>query len=233
MESTIIRQDVDPCAYVNSKQITCVTFLLGVFNIHFDAFQGCKCITTLHFSEDLNYIGVQAFALCESLSSLSFPESLQSIEASAFRKCPGIKSLHFNEGLVSIGEGAFWKNTGLETVVLPDSVVSVRHGAFLDCTSLARVIAPDKLIKSLLDNNVFDGCPVLDKGITPYSAVPPLHRTFWYPTMHSWCTAAGKECVLAMLFAEHKLRDQDKLWLPIELWLLILQCVPRHQLGRP
>ena len=64
--------------------------------------------------------------------------------------------------------------------------------------------------------------------------------------MHAWCTAAAKACVLAVLVAElrvdssagtrrsRRLHTQGPLpSLPHELWLLILEFVPRRELGAP
>ena len=53
---------------------------------------------------------------------------------------------------------------------------------------------------------VFQGCPVLAAGLTPHSAVPPLRRTLWHPTMHHvWCTPRQRACVVAVLVAELRL----------------------------
>jgi len=88
---------------------------------------------------------------------------------------------------------------------------------------------------------------VLAAGLTSHADVPPLRRTFWHPTMHrAWCTPGQRACVLAVLLAElrvdknaqtrrsRRLHTQEPLpSLPLELWSLILQHVPRHRLGRP
>ena len=82
--------------------------------------------------------------------------------------------------------------------------------------------------------NVFKGCPVLTSGLTPLSAVKLPRRRFWHPTMHAWCPAAGKACVLAVLVAELRgdcQEDPPLPSLPHELWLLILEFAPRRELG--
>jgi hypothetical protein len=84
---------------------------------------------------------------------------------------------------------------------------------------------------------VFVGCPVLaGAGLTPYSAVPPLRRTLWHPTMHSWCTPGQRDRVLAVLVSELRSDRQEEEEgvlpvLPHDLWLLILEFVPRRSLG--
>ena len=122
-------------------------------------------------------------------------------------------------------------------------------GAFHGCASLARVLAPDGLARGETAADparVFKGCPVLATGLTPHSAVPPPRRTFWHPTMHRpWCTPGQHACVLAVLVAELRVdmlpaRAEDTTEaledglpsLAHELWLLILEFVPRCRLGR-
>ena len=110
--------------------------------------------------------------------------------------------------------------------------------AFAGCARLARVLAPDALAKGTMADlaRVFKGCPALASGLTPLSAVKLPRRRFWHPTMHAWCTAAGKACVLAVLVAEPRVdrqEDQRLPSLPHELWLLILEFVPRRELGAP
>ena len=70
------------------------------------------------------------------------------------------------------------------------------------------------------------------------STVPPLRRTLWHQTMHAWCTPGQRACVLAVLVAELRSDRQAEAVallasLAHDLWLLILQFVPRHALGRP
>ena len=83
---------------------------------------------------------------------------------------------------------------------------------------------------------VFARCPALAAGLTPFSAVKLPRRRFWHPTMHAWCAASAKACVLAVLVAELRVdrqEDQRLPSLPHELWLLILEFAPRRELGAP
>ena len=67
-------------------------------------------------------------------------------------------------------------------------------------------------------------------------AVMPLRRRFWHPTVHAWCTAAGRACVVAVLVAELR-SDRQPVpaalpSLPHDVWLLILQFIRWRDLGR-
>ena len=262
-------------AYKGRTDITVVRISASVKSIGDQAFDGCSGITTLHLTEGLESIGNCAFARCPGIVGLPLPESVrsigvdafyctgipflriphrvQSIGIGAFASCSGIADLDLPEGLQSIGASAFRYCTGLETLVLPASLTSIDGssgypGAFNGCTRLARVLAPDALVKGVMADpaEVFQGCPALATGLTPLSAVKPPRRRFWHPTMHAWCTAAAKACVLAVLVAElrvdssagtrrsRRLHAQAPLpSLPHELWLLILEFAPRRELGAP
>ena len=160
----------------------------------------------------------------------------------AFVGCSGIVDLDLPEGLQTIGLGAFQSCTGLGTLVLPASLVSIDGGyyggSFEGCTRLARVLAPDALVKGTMaePEKVFMDCPALTAGLTPFSAVKMPRRRFWHPTMHAWCTAAGRACVLSVLVAELRVDRQEDPRLPSlphELWLLVLEFLPRRALGLP
>ena len=87
--------------------------------------------------------------------------------------------------------------------------------------------------------------------LSGYSDVSPLRRTLWHRDMHMWCTPRQRACVVALLVAELRVDAlDDDAWgsteddgaamhvagplppLPHDLWLRILEFVPRHRLGR-
>ena len=237
-EGTVEIQD---WAYMDRTDITVVRIPASVKAIRYGAFAGCSGITTLHLPESVRSIGEGAFDSCTGIASLRIPHRVQSIGNYAFARCSDIADLDLPEGLQSIGDCAFLTCTGLETLVLPASLTSTgggHYGAFEGCTRLARVLAPDTLAKGDMADpaQVFEDCPALDTGLTPLSAVKPPRRRFWHPTMHAWCTAAGRACVLAVLVAELRVDQQEDPRfpsLPHELWLLILEFAPRRELGAP
>ena len=257
--------EIEANAYRHRTDITVVRIPASVKSIGEFAFYGCSGITTLHLAEGLESIGNFAFCDCRGIVGLHLPESVRSIGSNAFHSCTGITSLHIHErvqtisfcaffgcsgivdldlpeGLQSLGMTTFGACAGLETLVLPASLTYIygdhNLGSFAGCTHLARVLAPDALVKGDMadPDNVFRNCPVLATGLTPFSAVKPPRRRFWHPTMHAWCTAANKACVLAVLVAELRVdaeEDPRLPSLPHELWLLILGFAPRRELGPP
>ena len=218
-------------------------------------FQGCSSITALHLPTGLTTIPLGAFADCVCMTSINLPAGLKFIGPTAFQNCKAVVALNVNDELEYIGFGAFGQCISIESVMLPTSLKAIGgvdvygddDGAFAGCTSLARILAPDVFVDGTVKEadgqdalaglcTVFKGCPALASGLTPFSAVKlPRHR-FWHPTMHAWCTAAGRACVLAVLVAELRV-DREEVprlpSLPHELWLLLLEFAPRHELGAP
>ena len=167
------------------------------------------------------------------------PPGVKYIGKFAYAWCPDIVCLDLSD-VKSIDKGGFSWCVGLTTLVL-SSECEVKEGAFEGCANLVRVLAPDALVNGDMADpaKVFAGCPVLTgAGLTPSSSVPlPLHR-FWHPTMHAFCTPGQRACVLAVLFAEwfsdHQKEEEGVLpVLAHDLWLRILEFVPRRELGRP
>ena len=226
-------------AFQGCSGITTLHLAEGLEDIGMYAFLNCTGIVGLHLPESVRSIGIQAFGFCTGITTLRIPPRLQTIVDYAFSSCSGIADLDLPEGLQTVGTAAFYNCTCLETLVLPASLTSISggdYGSFKDCTRLARVLAPDALAKGAMADpaNVFQGCPALAAGLTPLSAVKPPRRRFWHPTMHAWCTTAGRACVLAVLVAELRVdRQEDPRLssLPHELWLLILEFAPRRELG--
>jgi hypothetical protein len=192
-----------------------------------------------------------AFSQQSCIRTIILPASIEHIRARAFQGCDGLAEVRFAEDsrLTTIGNSAFAGCARLQQVLIPEGTTICGRsadewdplGPFNGCSNLAHVLAPDALVRGEAVDPawVFKGCPVLaDAGITPHSEVPRLRRTLWHPTMHAWCTVAQDACVLAVLVAELRLDRQDEgtALLPSlahDIWLLILECVPRHRLGRP
>ena len=235
-------------AFSQCTGITALHFADGLRSIATQAFYACSGIKTLHLPDGLESVGNSAFYECDGITRLRLPASLIYIDDYAFSGCSGVKTLHLPDGLKQIGAGAF-SGYGITSLVLPAALSAIPTtdeensdaGAFQNCTHLARVLAPDALVKGGMaaPGIVFKGCPVLATGLTPFSTVKPPRRRFWHPTMHAWCTPAAKACVTTVLVAELRVDQQDLDYshtlpaLPHELWLRILEFVPRHELGAP
>ena len=84
-------------------------------------------------------IGFQAFEGCKSLTSITIPDSVTSIVSEAFESCKSLTSITIPDGVTSIADWAFYNCTSLNSINIPDSVTSIRNWAFENCTSLTDV----------------------------------------------------------------------------------------------
>jgi hypothetical protein len=248
-------QTIGYCAFVGCSGIVDLRLPDTLVSIGDLAFSGCSGIPVLHLPEGLRTIGIRVFDRCTGIVDLRLPTALETIGKCAFSNCLGIQTLHVPDGVQQIDDGAFYRCVGIVSIYLPETLGIISEGAvypriysdnyrtwgsFHGCTNVSIVLAPDNLVQGKTANlsKVF-GCPVLSHiGLTSYSSVPLLRRTFWHPTTYQWCTSYQHNCVLTVLVSELRLdRQNDAIAvLPVlahDLWLLVIQFVPRHTLGRP
>ena len=242
-------------AFFKCYRVTTLPLPAGLTSIGERAFLECEGITSLVLPERLAHLGEFAFQWCSGLNTVEIPDGLATLNHGTFRECGGLTAVCLPAGLTRMGAGVFCNCKCLTAVHLPRRLATMPSGVFSDfchepafssCRSLARVIAPDHLVHSKQTNGMnnslfgyeFTGCPVLQgAGLTPSSQVKLQRRDFWHSSMHQWCRAQAKECVLTFLLAELRFeaqRQADEL-LPLdhEVWLLVLEFVPRHAFGPP
>lgn len=148
---------------------------LGVKTIGSSAFEGCKKLKSVEFSDSLEVIDYSAFSVCSALTDFVLPENshcLREIRGSAFSGCTALESFTIPQGVISIGFGAFSGCNALEAINIPQGVIEIGSSAFQDCSALETVNIPASVVDFGKDgNNVFKGCTSL-KTITVGSAVP-------------------------------------------------------------
>ena len=69
-----------------------------------DAFNECKSLRKVVFSDDIEYIGKNSFNSCKQLSNLNIPENLISIGDDAFYGCESLTSIEIPSKVEKIGE---------------------------------------------------------------------------------------------------------------------------------
>lgn len=87
-----------------------------VVNVADYAFEGCKNITAIKFSEGIESIGAYAFKDCTGLKDIYFPESLASCKTNAFDSC-GNMTLHcYSSSYSSIFVYALTPNLSIDII---------------------------------------------------------------------------------------------------------------------
>ncbi len=148
---------IPPC--YNQKEVTGISAF---------AFQNCKKIQKVVFSENLRFIGEAAFNFCEGLTAIKLPfgveniqkytfygckrletveisDAVRQIEDNAFGDCEALRSFVFPSSLLWIGKRAFYHCGNLTEIVLPSSVKIIEEGAFYRCGKIERIVLSEEL----------------------------------------------------------------------------------------
>ena len=127
--------------------------------------QGCK---NSIIPENVTEIGWSAFEGCKGLKSITFSDCVTVIYPEAFKGCTRLKSITIPDSVTEISKGAFWNCTGLTCVIIPGSVKVIGEYAFSNCTSLTSVNIPDSV--KVIGERAFSNCTDLKNITIPDSA---------------------------------------------------------------
>lgn len=157
MEDTVY--EVGVCAFEGCKGLTEIRFSENLFGIGQHAFSGCTGLTAVTLPPSLEGIGVGAFSGCTGLTQVSLPE-LKSILSGTFQGCTGLRSMTLPDSMRRIESYAFYGCSNLSELHLPESLTTIDHLAFQDCGSLTQITIPDSVTELAI--NAFDGCTSLE-----------------------------------------------------------------------
>ncbi len=173
------------CCY-SLKTIT----IPSVKKIDPSAFEYCRQLESITFSESLTELRECAFVECNSLTEVSLPDSLLKIGYSAFRGCTSLPSIQLPGQLTTIGEKAFENCESLTSVTLPGSITQMENAfeecsglvsidisaltvewnyAFRNCSNLKEVKLPEEVKR--ICYGAFEGCSSLTSFTIPASVI--------------------------------------------------------------
>ena len=245
---------IEVSAFDGCTSLAFVTIPEGVTTIGDEAFKGCSSLVSVEIPEGVTTIGVSAFRGCTSLVSVTIPRGVTMIKNDAFEDCSSLATATIPEGVTSIEFNAFFGCGELDGVIIPRSCNLIRENAFSNCPKLSLVVAPDALevhkwhgssrqmayvrrgnrwVPSGSIAAVFPECPLLSPPafVTPYTpaAIIAAQRLeYWAPLLHKRCSGQRREWVRhALIILTRQLK------LPHFVAVMVLQHVPRAQLGRP
>ena len=136
---------IEPAAFRESK-ITQITIPSSVIVTEedanasaYNAFYKCVDLTTVTFSDGVDFIWRQGFGECTALKSVTFSNTMTSISNRAFIYC-GFKELTIPEHITSIEQYAFGGCEQLTTVTLPKTLLYLNDTPFIGCPSIGTVV---------------------------------------------------------------------------------------------
>ncbi len=135
-----------------------------ITSIHRTAFAGCKELTDVQFSNNLEYIVMGAFADCTALKKVDLSSStMKAIDQFAFYNCESLTEVRFGSNITIIRDRAFMYCKALKEVVLPSTLTELGVLAFSDCTSLKHITIPSKLDLQYVDYPCLSNVPSLER----------------------------------------------------------------------
>eukprot|EP00035_Acanthoeca_spectabilis_P017043 m.355918 g.355918 ORF g.355918 m.355918 type:complete len:329 (-) comp16603_c0_seq2:515-1501(-) len=226
----------------NYSGLTSVTLPDGLVAIGDCAFKSCRRLASVVLPDGITRIGHGAFRECSGLTSVTFPNGVTRIGNDAFHGCSGLTSVILPDGVVQIGAHAFQDCEWLVVASLPSSLQRIeigslflKGGIFGDCRRLLFVVAPPHVRRER--DLHFTNCPMLGplQEETPRSRLQMLRMQCWSLPTHRLCSGSRREWVATVMLVVARLRslntEGELPLLPIEMWFLILEFVPRWELG--
>lgn len=143
-------------AFYGCKGLTSITIPNSVTSIGSSAFSGCTGLTSIIIPNSVTSIGSETFKGCTGLISVNLSDSVTSIGTSAFYNCTGLTSINIPDSVTSIGNAAFGSCAGLTSINIPNSVTSIGQDAFANCTGLTSITIPDSVTS--IGSSAFYNC---------------------------------------------------------------------------
>ena len=214
----------------------------------------CANIVEAILASTITSICQYAFLKCTSLKYIRIPPLVVDIGMFTFAHCTSLKEVEVPPSVTSIGDFAFYSCTSLTSIVIPPSVTTIGTHAFAGCTSLRRVVW-FSCISPFDDFSVFSECYNLRELITDHSiddVVLIKYRTVYNPIIRvskipdkthirALClqyfdrcgvyTTDQRDFISIWLLIWTRLLVNSTLYLPLELWMLILSQLKRIELG--
>ena len=110
-----------------------------ITKIRFNAFNGCKNITSVTISDSITEIGNYAFSGCTNLKNVVFGNGITTIPWLSFAECTSLTSLVIPNNVTVIYISAFEHCSALTSVTLGNNVTIIANGAFQYCSNLVSI----------------------------------------------------------------------------------------------
>eukprot|EP00035_Acanthoeca_spectabilis_P016168 m.326869 g.326869 ORF g.326869 m.326869 type:complete len:439 (-) comp16488_c0_seq1:71-1387(-) len=230
-------------AFCGCDKLVSVTLPRALREISPGLFYECVRLRSVTFPSGLLRIGSCAFDGCLSLRSVDLPPNLKIIENYAFHKCCSLTSVDIPSKVTFLGNYAFANCRHLVVATIPGQV-DIARGQFMQyakaiaifqgCRNLQHVIAPVLAQGSESVRRHFRATPIERLGglvdDTPANRAKACSLRFWTRRTHRLSSPAKRRWIVVVMLAAQRLSAHG-VHLPEEMWIAILECCERHNLG--
>ena len=148
-------------AFSGCRDLTSVIIPDSITTISDWAFEDCKSLTSIVIPDSVTSIGKCMLIYCKSLTTVTIPDSVTSIGESMFEDCDNLTTVILPDSITSIGESAFAYCNSLKNINIPVGVTSIGDSAFYYCTSLTSIAIPDSV--TYIGASAFEDCYNLEE----------------------------------------------------------------------
>lgn len=131
-----------------------------------------RSITEIEIPVGVTEVGWYAFDGCKKLASVSIPDSVVSIGINAFHDCTALTEIVIPDSVTRLYGSCFHGCTGLESVIISDNIAELPSNLFYQCAKIKSLILPSKLTTIQVNALACDNCEVYD--FTKCKVVPEL-----------------------------------------------------------
>ena len=170
MEEALNLTEIPKYAFFDNASLTHMDELQYFTNltiIGFEAFYGCRKLSSITIPNSVTSIGGGAFWNCSALTSIIIPNSVTIIEDGAFRECSALTSITIPNSVTIIKDATFWNCLRLASITIPNSVTIIGYAAFGGCSRLTSINIPNSVTS--IGKQAFDRCIGLTNVTIPNS----------------------------------------------------------------
>ena len=132
-----------------------------------ERFLARSTIESYHIAPGVETISFNAFSGCKNLTTVTIPDTVTSLTGNTFESCTSLKSIVIPDSVTFLGCDLFYECTSLERAVIGNGVKMLPLNMFLSCTSLKDVIIGKNV--TTIGESVFQCCESLTSIKIPAS----------------------------------------------------------------
>lgn len=152
------------------------TFPDWITKIEVNAFAGSE-IESIIIPETITEMGSSVFEGCKKLTEVYFSNEIDMLPVNTFKNCKALTTVVLPENCDKIGGYAFFSCSALPSIIIPFGITAIESFAFNGCSALATVTCKTPLPPTIDKTTCFAGIPAEAKLYVPSIGLNPYKLT--------------------------------------------------------